>query len=480
MMSKNKLRIYFSDFFGVSPESVTDYGAFNISLINDLPLFIDPFLLFNSDNPEYQRLHKEMIDYVVFLKSKSGQDLPEGLIKSWFYFPEIKQNWLGYSKTGNNGRGLGPVFAASLKRNLTSLFRNFGDLDDKSPHLEKLTLVKNGVGRDHISDFTCNLICGFLAKYTEDFALKYLPKSKLGKFNIPKVTFNKNTETWAAKQFTLPKFGNQFVLLTPIDILTKDESWISHQGLVEDYSQVLASVDNDQLRAQINKYFTQNLPIDATKQQLSDTLEMVIERFPQVLDAYVKLKERDKAGASKHREQKIGEAQDIFLDQCTELAESLDQVNFYDLPEKDFSSALEKVKLFRDVLESQAGENIFFSGAKPISREEDITIMFKLVWLAASCEEPNDNKSEKNSAKILYGEDKHNTIELKLAKNGKMQSIIEEHAKKIKLPSFEKSPPIRAIIAFKRREITKIDNLITKNGLSARKEFVLIDLSQDD
>ena len=44
-----KLRIYFSDFFNVSPEKIKEYGAFNISLINDLPLFIDQFLLFNNE-----------------------------------------------------------------------------------------------------------------------------------------------------------------------------------------------------------------------------------------------------------------------------------------------------------------------------------------------------------------------------------------------------------------------------------------------
>ncbi|MBB7505327.1 hypothetical protein HEM55_023090, partial [Escherichia coli] len=51
-----KLRIYFSDFFNVSPEKIKEYGAFNISLINDLPLFIDPFLLFN--NEKYIDLHQ--------------------------------------------------------------------------------------------------------------------------------------------------------------------------------------------------------------------------------------------------------------------------------------------------------------------------------------------------------------------------------------------------------------------------------------
>jgi len=34
------MKIYFTDFFGVSPEVMESYGAFNISLINDLPLFI--------------------------------------------------------------------------------------------------------------------------------------------------------------------------------------------------------------------------------------------------------------------------------------------------------------------------------------------------------------------------------------------------------------------------------------------------------
>lgn len=48
--------IYFSDFFNVSQDSLDKYGALNVSLINDLPLFIDPFLLFNSSNPTYRKL----------------------------------------------------------------------------------------------------------------------------------------------------------------------------------------------------------------------------------------------------------------------------------------------------------------------------------------------------------------------------------------------------------------------------------------
>jgi len=37
----------------------------------NLPLFIDPFLLFNSEDPEYQQIHREMIDYLHFLQEQS-------------------------------------------------------------------------------------------------------------------------------------------------------------------------------------------------------------------------------------------------------------------------------------------------------------------------------------------------------------------------------------------------------------------------
>src|SRR5438445_9216622 len=58
-----QIKIYFSDVFDLSPNVVREYGALDVSLINDLPLFIDPFLLFNSRKPEYQQLHNRMIDY---------------------------------------------------------------------------------------------------------------------------------------------------------------------------------------------------------------------------------------------------------------------------------------------------------------------------------------------------------------------------------------------------------------------------------
>src|SRR6476660_6941997 len=83
---------FFNEYFGVTTYQIDDHGAFNVSIINDLPLFIDPFLLFNSTTPEYQQLHADILQYMMFLRYKiiSGS-VNDDLVKAWFMFPEVKQ-----------------------------------------------------------------------------------------------------------------------------------------------------------------------------------------------------------------------------------------------------------------------------------------------------------------------------------------------------------------------------------------------------
>lgn len=121
----NDVNIYFSDFFNVPEEVIESYGAVNISLINDLPLFIDPFLLFNSEDVQLQKIHDEMISYLKFLQIQSEVNkIPiEGMLKSWYLFSEVKQTWLGFSLAGNMGRGLGRDFALGLHDGLSTIFK---------------------------------------------------------------------------------------------------------------------------------------------------------------------------------------------------------------------------------------------------------------------------------------------------------------------------------------------------------------------
>lgn len=49
----NDINIYFSNLFNVYEDLLERYGAVNISFINDLPLFIDLLLLFNSQDKKF-------------------------------------------------------------------------------------------------------------------------------------------------------------------------------------------------------------------------------------------------------------------------------------------------------------------------------------------------------------------------------------------------------------------------------------------
>ena len=209
--SEPRAQIYFSDVFGVDQEALDEYGAFNISLITDLPLFIDPFLLFNSEDETYQGLHESIIEYMRFLKAVSvGRSVHHGLLRQWFAFPEVSQNWLGFSKLGNRGRGLGQGFARALNRNFTNVFKDFGEEKvTESSHIEKLCLIQSGIGRDMLSDFTTNLVKGYLCEYTQQFARVHLNTSQRRVFPVRHAQFNYRTASWTDQTIRVADTGFQ-------------------------------------------------------------------------------------------------------------------------------------------------------------------------------------------------------------------------------------------------------------------------------
>jgi hypothetical protein len=130
------------------------------------------------------------------------------LLSSWYCFREVKQNWLGFSVSGNGGTGLGMDFARALHNNLRSLFSDFGEEQiTQGSHLEKVCLISDGVGRDNISDFTTNLIKDYLCRYTEQFAAQHLNPEDVRLVTVNKARFNYETENWERVTYALPGLG---------------------------------------------------------------------------------------------------------------------------------------------------------------------------------------------------------------------------------------------------------------------------------
>ena len=148
----------FSEKFNIARNVIESYGAIDISLVSDIPMFVDPILIFNSAKPEYKELHNNMIKYMYFLAQKAKKGLNKSEIKTWFSFNEVCNNWLGFSMNGNKGLALDKKFANFLYENISFVLENNNISDGK--HIEKIMLLVPGSGKDKISDLTVNLIKG--------------------------------------------------------------------------------------------------------------------------------------------------------------------------------------------------------------------------------------------------------------------------------------------------------------------------------
>lgn len=466
-----------------------EYGAFDISLINDLPLFVDPFLLFNSENKVYQQLHNEIIDYMRFLKKVSlAGKVPDPLVKEWFTFPEVKQNWFGLSKTGNDGRGLGMDFAKALNKNLNNVFRDFGDEKiTRSSHLEKLCLIKDGVGRDNISDFTTNLIKRYLANYTQEFAHRYLKGSQYKRVTLRKTKFNYNTRSWITGSFELPYIHfnlpyphDDFVLLTPKDILTKDEAWINRPELLDRFPEIANALPDSTLRAQINEYLIRTLPRGpkVTRKEVHEAVGRAVTQFPQIIDYYIRNKEENGDQAVSYAEARVQEVELIFINQVRLLvSEFLDPGGFYKLPYNTHEEAYQRLMFLKDVIENKGGHKLFYLNGSPLKRESDLQILYRLTWFATSSDvtrEANDGRGP-SDFKISRGSADKTIVEFKLAKNTQLERNLEKQCKIYEAASDTTHPSIKAILYFDDEEHSKVQRILKHLKLENDPNIVLID-----
>jgi hypothetical protein len=475
--------MYFSDVFHVKPSLLSSYGALDISLINDLPLFIDPFLLFNSPKKEYQKLHEEIIEYVIFLRDETLEgNVDKGLIKRWFYFSEVKQNWLGFCLTGNNGTGLGKDFAESLAYNFSKVLKDFGNEKIAGSHLEKLCLFKDGVGKDNISDFTTNLIKKYLLEYTQTFARTYLKRSQCKSMVIDKVEFNYKTRSWIQRKYTLPYYFNDFILLTPIDLLTKDDTWINRNSLFGNFNNVVSSVENIELRSQLNDYFRSRLPKKPKERDITAAKEAVFKKYPEIIDYYLRYKERNGNQATKISRKKVDKVSRKYITELMEFSVLLaEKTEFYSSKDDSYSESIKRINYLKQVIEKNDGYKIFYEKNTPIGNEKDLHILFRLAWFNTkySVDSEGNNGRGPVDYKVSKGFSDSTLIEFKLASNSKLEQNLKKQLD-IYLDANRTKKGIKVILFFTKAQEEKTTRILKRLKIYNKENVVLIDARKDN
>ncbi|MDT7846984.1 hypothetical protein [Streptomyces justiciae] len=475
-------RIYFSEHFDVSPTTLAEYGAFDICIVSDLPMFIDPFLLFTSGKSEYRALHDQIVLYLQFLQKKSGAGLSSGDMKNWYHFKEVKQNWLGFTVFGNDGHALGPSFAKSLNDSLGDILSNVGKEEGVGTHLEKLALVGPRVGRDCVSDFTTNLIKHYLLRYTEKFARQYMREEDCSSFSVPRAAFNYNTETWETRTYLLPELRDDFVILTPVDMLTRDDTWISREDLLKRFKSLPAAIEDDQTRAQINNYFSRVFYAKQTIKDRNAAIDRVIKEFPELVDLYIGLKEQEGEEAQETSRAKTDDTRDVLVEQVKRAVPDLqEKTDFYGKPWTSYDEALERVLCFKDYIENKDGYRVINRAGQPFSKETEVQLFFGLIWCYTDFDvnrEPNNGRGPVDF-KVSYGAGDKSLIEFKLASNSSLKRNLERQVEIYEAANGTRQS-VKVILCYTHEDQEKVARVLADLGIRDEPSVVVIDARSDN
>jgi len=438
--------MFFSEKFQVDANVIKDYGAVDISLICDIPLFVDPMLIFNSEKKEYKELHEEIIRYFHFLHTLAKRKLCSKDINTWFNFSEVHNNWLGYSLVGNKGLALGKKYSKFLYENINFVF-NTNDIS-VGQHIEKVMLLYDGSGKDKISDLTVNLIKRFLCEFTESFAKKHIAPDLCKLIPVDRAYFNYETEGFVSKEYMLPYVFNEkgkieYVLLTPYDILREDEPSINKANFYNSHERIRASIENDSLRANINNYigkavrqYEENQKRNRRKVHEKSILKIerdafkdIIKEYPEMYDYYIKLKESDTVDI---RSQCLNELNTQLerLEFASKKLISLFQENNYVMG--DVTSAREeaqnRLKFFKHIIENCDGYRLLYVNGNRVAKENDLQRLFKFAWYGTNYKVDAEANNGRGQADFIVsmGQRNQNIIEFKLASNPKLSHVFKQ------------------------------------------------------
>jgi len=137
-------------------------------LDEDIPLYLDPFLLWKSPSQQDQALHTEIINSFNYLGKVFLEDQNKAtrILKE---ISECNEVGLGNSKT-KHGKRIGDKMAKAI----LSTFNDIPQIQKQGfTHFEELQLLIENFSKDRVSDISCNFIKSFLIDYTIQQCEKY-------------------------------------------------------------------------------------------------------------------------------------------------------------------------------------------------------------------------------------------------------------------------------------------------------------------
>lgn len=197
-------------------------------LDEDIPLYVDPFLLWKINSQQDNALHNSIINsfsQLGHLYLKGDENKASDIMVS---LSECDEVGLGNSKT-RQGKKIGKRKADEI----LSLFKSIPQINKQGfQHFEEIQLLVDGISKDRISDITCSLIKSFLVDYTIEQCETH--KIPIEKCIVP--IFDYKTNKIIEEETFLPinPITKKAIILTPKRWL-KYVPWITYDDYYNNY-----------------------------------------------------------------------------------------------------------------------------------------------------------------------------------------------------------------------------------------------------
>lgn len=284
------------------------------------------------------------------------------------------------------------------------------------------------------------------------------------------------------RNYTLLYFQGDFVILTPKDILTRDETWINQHEMLERFDEISASIDNVGLRALIDNYFRSRIPTNLKAKDTDKVLKHArwetIRKYPELIEYYISKKEKEKEEAKSVADYKVRDIQQVLVSNVHYfLSDNIIDKRFYEIP--PVASCIEtknRIKYFKNCIENNDGYMLFYVENKPVKRESDLKILFRFVWYATLLDvnrEVNNGRVPVDY-KVSYGSKDATLVGFKLASNTNQKRNLEKQLE-IYQTANSTEIGIKVIMYFTDEELKKLNKVLQDLNMQNDPNVVIID-----
>ena len=196
------------------------------------------------------------------------------------------------------------------------------------------------------------------------------------------------------------------------------------------------------------------------------------------MDYYIKLQESDKEGAKKASNDIVKEAKLVFVNNVQHAVEHLKQnTDFYNLEaDNSYEATRSRVMFLKSFIEDKDGYRLFWHNGKPITREKDLQLIFKLTWYGTAFDvnaEVNNGRGPVDY-KISNGSKDKTLVEFKLASNSKLKKNLQNQVAVYELANDTKHS-MKVIIYFNDNEFKKVNLILNELNQQRNHDIILID-----